>query len=58
MHKHKLKVIRTSGILWKGNFIEIEIFQCQEKGCEKYLILDNKTGKRIRLNGLLGKEID
>ena len=52
---HKLKVIRTSGVLYKGKFTEIEIFQCQE--CKKYLIIESETGKKISLEGRLGEEI-
>jgi len=52
---HKLKMIRTSGILYKGNFTEIEVWFCEN--CEKYMIIDLKKGSQISLNGALGEEI-
>ena len=55
MRKHRLKLLRTSGILYIGKFIEIEVWQCLE--CKKYMILDAKTGKKISLNNEIGEEI-
>ena len=52
---HKLKMIRNSGVLYQGKFTEIEVWQCIE--CQKYMIIDSKTGGKISLDGRLGEEI-
>ncbi len=52
---HKLKMIRTSGALYKGKFIEIEVWECQ--ACKKYMIIDLTTGNKISFEGRLGEEI-
>ncbi|MFA5048575.1 MAG: hypothetical protein WC516_06145 [Patescibacteria group bacterium] len=52
---HKLKKIRSSGYLYKGKFIEIEVWGCEK--CKKVMILNSDTEKRITLNGELGEEI-
>jgi hypothetical protein len=56
MHKHKLKLLRTSMVLRKSQLIEVEVWQCEE--CKKYLIINVATGSRITLNGELGEEIE
>jgi hypothetical protein len=53
--KHKLKMLRTSGVLYQGSFTEIEVWQCSV--CEKYMIIELKTGKKISLDNRLGDEI-
>lgn len=55
MCKHRLKCIRTSGILYEGKFTEIEVYQCRD--CEKFMIIDLNKGSQISLNGELGEEI-
>ena len=55
MCNHKLKMIRTSAILYKGKLTQIEVWQCLK--CQKYMIIDLKKGSQISLNGALGEEI-
>jgi len=56
MHKHKLKFLRQSIILYKGKSTTIDIYQCID--CKKYCIINTKTDSRISLNGDIGEEID
>ncbi|MHA2013312.1 MAG: hypothetical protein ACTSWG_13160 [Candidatus Helarchaeota archaeon] len=54
-HKHKLKMLRVSGVLYEGKFTEVEIWRCLN--CEKYMIIRLSDGKRITLENKLGEEI-
>lgn len=56
MCKHKLKWIRQSGILNKGKFMIIDVYQCQV--CKKYWIVDTATDGKISLGGKIGEEIE
>ena len=51
-----MKKLRNSGILYKGKFIEIEIWECEK--CKKVMIIDSDKGTRISLKDELGKEIE
>ena len=44
----------TSSIIYKNKEYEIDRYFCTK--CERVYSLDNKTGKRINLDGLVGEE--
>lgn len=56
MSNHKLKLLRNSMVFYKGNAVEIEVWECQV--CKKLMVIDVKRGSRINLNGMVGEEID
>ena len=56
MKQHSFKCTGTSSITHEGKSCKIEKYLCIE--CDRLLIIDFQTRKRIHLKGAIGEEIE